>query len=302
MVLVPSSPSVTRVRHQSCRCIAAPSTHLKQFEQVPIVLQFNKYIRSGYRCGYTYHEALSSTLELHNETGNIWSHLLPAIVLLWTLFWPQWSAFPKDQHTIDVLSITTSFICFLASVGYHTFMACDHHYHRWIRVDVCGIYTLLLGSQVDVFRLGFPCKSTLISTLVGIYFVIGIAGVGFSLKAKTLMTRGLPLLGLMVIRVGVLVSRWFFGSKNIEAWRLYLCAEILSLIGGVINTLRFPECLIKPKIKKFNDGTTLEVGWFDYWLNSHQIMHVLVAAAIFCMRYGLASDCYYIAKHQQCEQ
>lgn len=304
MVVNSNGVSVVGVRKESRNCVYSFCTcsqhRLRHFEQTPSVLQFNKHIRSGYRCGYTYFEALFSTLELHNESGNIWSHLLPALVLFWTLWSPHWSVFPNDRRWIELVSVATSLVCFLASVGYHTFMACDHHYHHWIRVDVCGIYGLLLGSQVDVFRLGFPCHRSLVSLFIGVYSVVGLCGVSYSLKAKTPMTRGLPLLGLMVIRIGVLITRLLFGSANMEAWWFYLSAEMLSLLGGVINASRFPECLFKPKIKKFDENTSLEVGLFDYWFNSHQIMHVLVAIGIFCMRYGLASDCYYLSNHQDC--
>jgi adiponectin receptor len=44
----------------------------------------NKYIETGYRIGYdTNYKAFMSLFELHNETGNVWSHLLGALLFVW---------------------------------------------------------------------------------------------------------------------------------------------------------------------------------------------------------------------------
>ena len=39
------------------------------FEEAPPVLQFNKYVRSGYRAGMNYQQCLCSVFSYHNETG-----------------------------------------------------------------------------------------------------------------------------------------------------------------------------------------------------------------------------------------
>lgn len=39
------------------------------FEEAPPVLQFNKYVRSGYRAGLNYQQCLCSIFSYHNETG-----------------------------------------------------------------------------------------------------------------------------------------------------------------------------------------------------------------------------------------
>ena len=43
----------------------------------------NKYIETGYRIGYnTYYKAFMSLFELHNETGNVWSHIIGALIFM----------------------------------------------------------------------------------------------------------------------------------------------------------------------------------------------------------------------------
>ena len=46
------------------------------FEQAPKHLRDNKFILKGYRANFGFKSALISALKLHNETGNIWSHLI----------------------------------------------------------------------------------------------------------------------------------------------------------------------------------------------------------------------------------
>lgn len=46
------------------------------FNSLPKELQSNQYIVSGYRLQLSAWESIKSVFGLHNETGNIWSHLL----------------------------------------------------------------------------------------------------------------------------------------------------------------------------------------------------------------------------------
>ncbi len=43
----------------------------------------NKYIETGFRIGYdTNYKVYKSVFEFHNETGNIWSHLIGALIFV----------------------------------------------------------------------------------------------------------------------------------------------------------------------------------------------------------------------------
>lgn len=46
--------------------------------------------------------------------------------------------------------------------------------------------------------------------------------------------------------------------------------QILACVGAVVNVMRVPERWCHNKDPRL-------IGRFDYWLNSHQIMHILVA-------------------------
>ena len=60
---------------------------------------------------------------------------------------------------------------------------------------------------------------------------------------------------------------------------------MIALAGGVIGAMRIPE-------KWFP-------GRFDFWFNSHHIMHVLVVVAVVHMHYAAKMDLQWMT-HPQC--
>ena len=63
----------TRVRGKAAK---QPITSL--FTDLPDYLRDNEYITRYYRADYSVRESLASLFRVHNETGNIWSHLAGA--------------------------------------------------------------------------------------------------------------------------------------------------------------------------------------------------------------------------------
>ena len=58
------------------------------FEEAPAFSKTNIYIRNGYRINHkTYKDAIWSLLTIHNESVNIWSHLIGAILFLVCIFY-----------------------------------------------------------------------------------------------------------------------------------------------------------------------------------------------------------------------
>ena len=40
----------------------------------------NQYIHTGYRTNFTFKDAFKSVLMVHNETANIWTHILGLLI------------------------------------------------------------------------------------------------------------------------------------------------------------------------------------------------------------------------------
>ncbi|XP_067226155.1 progestin and adipoQ receptor family member 4 isoform X3 [Chanodichthys erythropterus] len=66
------------------------------------------------------------------------------------------------------------------------------------------------------------------------------------------------------------------GRGSPSSLRLYFTMDALALLGGLVNISRLPE--------RFSPGR------FDYWLNSHQIMHIMVILSILYLHWGMLED------------
>lgn len=73
----------TTVLHSALRTPArrrgpgrAAESRLQQFHTLPDHLADNEFIRDYYRADYSIKESLRSFFQIHNETGNIWTHFL----------------------------------------------------------------------------------------------------------------------------------------------------------------------------------------------------------------------------------
>lgn len=105
---------------------------------------------------------------MHNETVNIYSHFIPAIVfLLGEFYMLQYLAGRYSRVTIhDLLAfsifVLTGTICFASSALYHTIM--NHSYtvdHFCRRLDMLGIGVFIVGDIVLGVYIVFWCETTL---------------------------------------------------------------------------------------------------------------------------------------------
>lgn len=137
------------------------------FDEAPPALQYNKFVRSGYRAGMSYRQCACSIFSYHNEigalacymtraglrfpvlhrgvnmadhhcqrlAGNIWTHLLPLLVLSAALLLGWLPAWPGAlQNFLGQLG--GILVCLCGSVTYHTLMARHQNYRTWLAVDV----------------------------------------------------------------------------------------------------------------------------------------------------------------------
>jgi adiponectin receptor len=139
------------------------------YEELPAWYQDNKHILQGYRPeSLSMSACFMSWTYLHNETFNIYSHLIPAIIFMFAQVFilcllPQ--TFP-DAKPLDYVA----FSCFLLSACitlsisflYHTLM--NHSMgvsYFLLRLDYVGILALTLGDFVSGIRVGFYCHPSL---------------------------------------------------------------------------------------------------------------------------------------------
>jgi len=120
------------------------------------------HIKSGFRKCSTHQECLRSLLYLNNETGNIWSFLLPTFYYFYLLH-ECYHCPHQDVFTLlQVLNLFAGLCCFGSSCWYHTFRCISPRlFTRYFRLDCCGVATQTMGSAIATMYVGFFCFASL---------------------------------------------------------------------------------------------------------------------------------------------
>jgi len=263
---------------------------LLSYEALPEWLRDNPFMRTGYR------DATDSSLGcfqswgfLHNETMNIYTHLVPALTMVFaqagvqvliTKHFPSATLLDRLVFTVNMLAAIT---CWTLSTLYHTLM---NHSVRvsllWLRIDYVGIITLILGSFFSGVHVGFYCEPalrntywTMIITLSAITSVLvlhpQLQGLPFRPhRTGAFVTTGLS--GFAPIIHGIVLYGW--DEMWVRSGMPYFFLEgTIYCLGALIFATRMPE--------------SIWPGKFDIWLGSHQIFHILVVIASITHMYGV---------------
>ncbi|XP_076154990.1 progestin and adipoQ receptor family member 4 isoform X3 [Alosa pseudoharengus] len=109
------------------------------------------------------------------------------------------------------------------------------------------------------------------------YVTLSLFGVHSAVTARSNMRRLQSFFWQALFRVFLYALRWYGpGTGSPDSMHFYATMDSLAVLGGLVNVVRMPE--------------RLSPGSFDYWLNSHQIMHMLVALSIVYLHWGMMED------------
>ncbi|KAI7835048.1 HlyIII-domain-containing protein [Kickxella alabastrina] len=261
---------------------ASQGKRLLSWAELPEWMKDNQYIFTGYRApANSFAKCFASWFYLHNETGNIMTHLLGAlgfVILCFTVASGLLLEFP----TIDWNDITTMYIFLLSAIGcmatsaiYHTVTCHSHSVQRaYNRCDYVGIVFLIVGSCVPVFCYMFYCHPRLKMFYLGLIFSLGLLTTYMVVAPKFGTPAYRPLRAATFVALGVsgvvpgVHSWWLFGweyTRNAVQVPYMLVMGLMYIVGATLYGARFPE--------------RWWPGRFDYLLHSHQIFHVFVVIA-----------------------
>ncbi|XP_027695173.1 progestin and adipoQ receptor family member 4-like isoform X1 [Vombatus ursinus] len=253
----------------------------------PCHLQFNPFVLTGYRPTSGTLGCVYSLFYLHNELGNIYIHgmaLMTLLVLLpLTIPWGQlgWGSWLGGTHCLACLAPLAG------SVLYHLFM-CHHGgsrvYTRLLALDMCGVWLANSLGALPMIHCTLACWPRLrLLALVAHAFLSTIAG-WQALTARSTVARLRAFGWQATAHLLVFAVRGMgLGTGAPGSLPCYLRTEALALLGGLVNVARLPERW-KP-------------GAFDYWCNSHQIMHLLSVISILQLHAGVVLDLIWAAHH-----
>jgi len=129
-------------------------------------LESNKWIHHNYRpISGSARASFHSWSYIHNETVNIYSHLIPAVVFLlgeWHLTQYLTTSYPRLTTTdVIVFSIymLTAVTCLSLSATYHTLLNHSQHVeHLCLRLDMLGVVIFILGDLILGVYILFWCE------------------------------------------------------------------------------------------------------------------------------------------------
>lgn len=154
---------------------------LVAFNDLPNWLRDNFYILTGYRPELSSYTACTKSIfYLHNESGNIWTHLGGAILFIALAIYTYAGVLPSlsgvtwhDSATLACF-FGGALICLSCSGFFHTF--CAHSAEvscRWNKIDYVGIIFLIVGSFYPAVFYGFYCESKWQAVYLGTMTFLG---------------------------------------------------------------------------------------------------------------------------------
>ncbi|KAI1866571.1 hypothetical protein JX265_007872 [Neoarthrinium moseri] len=265
---------------------ALESALLVLWDDLPHWRRDNAYILSGYRADSNSHaKSLRSLFYVHNESVNVWTHLVGAVVFPAIGWWlyreiaPRLYAATSSASPSDVLVFACFFAgaacCLGMSATYHLLSNHSPEVAKWgNKLDYSGIVFLIVGSYVPALYYGLFCLPQLMTVyLYGIFLLgLGCGIVSWVERFRTprwrpyraMMFVGLGVSGVLPVCHGITI----YGYHDLEArmglnWVLF--QGFLYIFGAFLYAVRWPE--------------RSAPGTFDIWGSSHQLFHILILFA-----------------------
>ncbi|OJD37371.1 hemolysin-iii channel protein izh2 [Diplodia corticola] len=255
------------------------STTLLAYNELAPWQQDNEYILTSYRpLSRSYARSIRSIPTLHNQTVNIWTHLLGLVFFaslahhLWRTLAPLYATATHEDVVVFACFFAGCFCCLACSSAYHTFMNhSENIYERWLLLDFLGILCLIAGSWVPGVYYGFYCQRADAKFYLTLILVLAAASAIVCLVPACRKPAWRPFRTGMFLALGVAgflpmahAARAYGVGLAHErmGWGFFALEFVLYGAGVAAYATKVPE--------KWAPGA------FDVWGSSHQIFHVFV--------------------------
>lgn len=242
---------------------------LLSYDELPAWQKDSPFIIHGYRPeSNSAHACFASWLYLHNETINIYTHLLPGIVFLasevmiYQYFEASYPMATVSDRLIFAFFLLTAVLCLGLSAMFHTFLSHSPHVsHIWLQLDFVGIIVLILGDFVSAIYVGFYCEPG----LQRIYWAMVHVTTLYRHVQANICTQ---ITSLCSASIFVLLNPKFQGDR----WRtLRVCTFVCTGLSGFlplahgVKTLGFSQMLKQSGMPYYlGEGLLLMLGTFFY--------------------------------------
>ncbi|KAG0746029.1 hypothetical protein G6F57_006627 [Rhizopus arrhizus] len=253
---------------------------LLMYDELPAPWQNNKYILSGYRFLNTAADCWYSLFYVHNETGNIWTHLLGFIILLsvgiYEFFYSKlMSNIPIKDRIVFLIFLLAACKCLVCSTVWHTLSGINNLkiYKQVACLDYVGISVLICASIILCEYYAFYCDDAIRNAYMIATSSLAIMGVSMPFQAwfdnhERRWLRIAFFIALASSGAIIIVHLSFVrGIFQTFGWLTPVFKSLACYVAGVvIYGNQFPE--------KFWPGK------FDKLGHSHQFWHLFVCGGI----------------------
>lgn len=264
--------------HTSC---SPGEWRLYSLAEIPDWLRDNPFILSGYRVHLNFRQCLASLVRWHNETGNIWTHLIGmalfVVMAIRAFRSPSLAGESALGQALFALFFAACFFCFACSAVYHTFLCHSRAVNaHCARLDFSGISLLLVASYYPPLYYGLACLPRARAVYMSAVTIVGAAVVlapNFAFFGAPSFRLGRVALYAAMAAAGVVPSVHAMIAMRPDADSRAIQARIYAMYGlygagALVYFARVPERWLP--------------GRFDYGLHSHVLWHTLaLAGALF---------------------
>lgn len=255
---------------------------LLSFEEMPewFRRESNQWILHGYRpISGSIHASFSSWSYIHNESVNIYSHLVPAIFFILGEWYIQqylasrYTGFTGADFIVFSIFILAAVMCLSLSAVYHTLLNHSQHIeHICLRLDMLGVVVFILGDLILGIYMVFWCEPLPRNFYWSMVGVFGILTIFMTMHPKFQGAKYRLFRALMFVATGLsgvaplIHGLSVFGISQMmrKAFPYTLAKAGCLLSGTLFYATRFPESRYP--------------GKFDL-CGSHSVFHILVVCA-----------------------
>lgn len=196
--------------------------------------QDNHYIHGGYRpASNSYWKSAASLGYIHNESVNIWSHLMGSIAFAvgsgfcYSVVRPRYPYATQDDFLVFSCFFVGAVTCMGMSATYHAIANHSRAVSRFgNQLDYVSIVFLIIGSFIPSIHYGFACDPDLITLYWTMITTIGAGCAVVSMSPKFASPQWRPFRASMFAAMGLsAVFPVFHGLK------LYGVQRMVDLIG-----------------------------------------------------------------------
>ncbi|OTA88171.1 hypothetical protein M434DRAFT_399128 [Hypoxylon sp. CO27-5] len=275
------------------------------WDDLPSWRRDNHFIVTGYRPdSNSYWRSFTSLFYVHNESVNIWTHLLGALFFPTVGLWlyhviaPRYASADSSDVLVFACFFAGAVLCLGMSATYHAISNHSEEVAKWgNKLDYSGIVFLIVGSYVPALYYGLFCLPKLMTIYLYGIFLLGL-GCGIVSWVEQFRTpRWRPYRAAMFVGLGVsgvvpvCHGLSIYGYRSLEermGLNWVLLQGFLYIFGAFLYAIRWPERSFPRK--------------FDIWGSSHQLFHILIlfAAASHLTGMAKAFDYHHSVMGAQC--